>query len=159
MFKAYSLIVDKKKTNQIRHANWDEFWFQEDDCVPNPRKSKPFKKAIELKPHKEGQRIVKDRIRRPVVTDKPKYILRRYKSHWNSSLSVDEEEELEIADYLSLWLCRFIFPFRDDYLRVKTFKTASRMVAKSTYSLVPLILASIYRGLIETSNCVAGHDI
>ncbi|KAL2457323.1 hypothetical protein Adt_46415 [Abeliophyllum distichum] len=109
MFKAYSLIVNKKKTNQILHANWVEFWFQEDDCVPNPRKSKPFKKAMELKPHKEGQRIVKDRIRRLVVTDKPKYILRRDKSHWNSSLSVDEEEELEIADYISLWLCRFIF--------------------------------------------------
>ncbi|KAL2487068.1 PMD domain-containing protein [Abeliophyllum distichum] len=33
------------------------------------------------------------------------------------------------------------------------------MAAKSTYSLVPPILASIYRGLIETSNCMAGHDI
>ncbi|KAL2470503.1 hypothetical protein Adt_38639 [Abeliophyllum distichum] len=33
------------------------------------------------------------------------------------------------------------------------------MAAKSTYSLVPPILASIYRGLTETSNCMAGHDI
>ncbi|KAL2519667.1 PMD domain-containing protein [Abeliophyllum distichum] len=147
LFKAYSLIVDKKKTDRIRHADWIEFWFQEDDCVTNPRKSKPFKKAMESKPRKEGQRTVKDRIRRPVVTDRPKETLCRDRSHWNSSLSVDEEEELEIAAYLSLWLCRFIFPSRDDYLRVETFKTASRMVAKSTYSLVPHILASIYRGL------------
>ncbi|KAL2532075.1 PMD domain-containing protein [Abeliophyllum distichum] len=80
-------------------------------------------------------------------------------SHWNTSLSVDEEEELEIAVYLSLWLCRFIFPSRDDYLRVGTFKTASRMAAKSTYSLVLPILASIYRGLTEASNCMAGHNI
>ncbi|KAL2526188.1 PMD domain-containing protein [Abeliophyllum distichum] len=159
LFKAYSLIVDKKKTDRIRHADWIEFWFQEDDCVPNPRKSKPFKKAMESKPRKEGQRIVKDRIRRPVVTDRPKEILRRDRSHWNSSLSVDEEEELEIAAYLSLWLCRFIFPSRDDYLRVGTFKTASRMAAKSIYNLVPPILANIYRGLTETSNCMAGHDI
>ncbi|KAL2503501.1 PMD domain-containing protein [Abeliophyllum distichum] len=71
LFKAYSLIVDKKKTDRIRHADWIEFWFQEDDCVPNPRKSKPFKKAMESKPRKEGQRTVKDRIRRPVVTDRP----------------------------------------------------------------------------------------
>ncbi|KAL2498373.1 PMD domain-containing protein [Abeliophyllum distichum] len=157
LFKAYSLIVDKKKTDRIRRANWIEFWFQEDDCVPNPRKSKPFKKAMESKPRKEGQRTVKDRIRRPVVTDRPKETLCRDKSNWNSSLSVDEEEELEIAAYLSLWLCRFIFPSRDDYLG--TFKIASRMAAKSTYSLVPPILASIYRGLTETSNCIASHDI
>ncbi|KAL2532103.1 PMD domain-containing protein [Abeliophyllum distichum] len=150
---------EEKKTDRIRHADWIEFWFQEDDCVPNPRKSKPFKKDMESKPRKEGQRIVKDRIRRPVVTDRPKEILRRDMSHWNSSLSVDEEEELEIAAYLSLWLCRFIFPSRDDYLRVGTFKTASRMAAKSTYSLVPPILDSIYRGLTETSNCMVGHDI
>ncbi|KAL2519685.1 PMD domain-containing protein [Abeliophyllum distichum] len=140
-------------------CDWIEFWFQEDDCVTNPRKSKPFKKAIESKLRKEGQRTVKDRIRRPVVTDRPKETLCRDRSHWNSSLSVDEEEEVEIAAYLSLWLCRFIFPSRDDYLRVGTFKTASRMAAKSTYSLVPPILASIYRGLTETSNCMAGHDI
>ncbi|KAL2531538.1 PMD domain-containing protein [Abeliophyllum distichum] len=76
---------------------------------PNPRKSKPFKKAMESKPRKEGQRTVKDRIRRPVVTDRPKETLCRDRSHWNSYLSVDEEEELEIAAYLSLWLCRFIF--------------------------------------------------
>ncbi|KAL2465868.1 Aminotransferase-like [Abeliophyllum distichum] len=152
-------IVDKKKTDRIRHADWIEFWFQEDDCVPNPRKSKPFKKAMESKPRKEGQRTIKDRIRRPVVTYRRKETLCRDRSHWNSSLSVDEEEELEIAAYLSLWLCRFIFPSRDDYLRVGTFKTASRMAAKSTYSLVPPILASIYRGLTETSNCMAGHDI
>ncbi|KAL2480318.1 Uncharacterized protein Adt_33284 [Abeliophyllum distichum] len=56
LFKAYSLIVDKKKIDRIRHADWIEFWFQEDDCVPNPRKSKPFKKAMESKPRKEGQR-------------------------------------------------------------------------------------------------------
>ncbi|KAL2497193.1 PMD domain-containing protein [Abeliophyllum distichum] len=159
LFKAYSLIVDKKKTDRIRHADWIEFWFQEDDCVPNPQKSKPFKKAMESKPRKEGQRTVKDRIRRPVVTDRPKETLCRDRSHWNSYLSVDEEEELEIAAYLSLWLCHFIFPSSDDYLRVGTFKTASRMAAKSTYSLVPPILASIYRGLTETSNCMAGHDI
>ncbi|KAL2472114.1 Uncharacterized protein Adt_40250 [Abeliophyllum distichum] len=30
------------------------FRFQEDDCVPNPRKSKHFKKAMESKPRKEG---------------------------------------------------------------------------------------------------------
>ncbi|KAL2472528.1 Uncharacterized protein Adt_40664 [Abeliophyllum distichum] len=53
LFKAYSLIVDKKKTDRIRHADWIEFWFQEDYCVPNPRKSKPFKKAMESKPHKK----------------------------------------------------------------------------------------------------------
>ncbi|KAL2532529.1 Aminotransferase-like [Abeliophyllum distichum] len=141
----------------IRGDYYDEF--QEDDCVPNPRKSKPFKKAMESKPRKEGQRTVKDRIRRPVVTDRPKETLCRDRSHWNSFFSVDEEEELEIVAYLSLWLCRFIFPSRDDYLRVGTFKTASRMAAKSTYSLVPPILASIYRGLTETSNCMAGHDI
>ncbi|KAL2518077.1 Aminotransferase-like [Abeliophyllum distichum] len=141
----------------IRGDYYEEF--QEDDYVPNPRKSKPLKKAIESKPRKEGQRTVKDRIWRPVVTDRPKETLCRDRSHWNSSLSVDEEEELEIAAYLSLWLCRFVFPSRDDYLRVGTFKTASRMAAKSTYSLVPPILASIYRGLIETSNCMAGYDI
>ncbi|KAL2511142.1 Uncharacterized protein Adt_16742 [Abeliophyllum distichum] len=45
LFKAYSLIVDKKKTDRIRHADWIEFWFQEDDCVPNLWKSKPFKKT------------------------------------------------------------------------------------------------------------------
>ncbi|KAL2505475.1 PMD domain-containing protein [Abeliophyllum distichum] len=129
LFKAYSLIVDKKKIDRIRHADWIEFWFQEDDCVLNSRKNRP------------------------------KETLCRDRSHWNSSLSVDEEEELEIATYLSLWLCRFIFPSRDDYLKVGTFKTASRMAAKSTYSLVPPILASIYRGLTETSNCMASHDI
>ncbi|KAL2465753.1 Uncharacterized protein Adt_41604 [Abeliophyllum distichum] len=115
LFKAYSLIVDKKKIDRIHHANWIQFWFQEDDCVPNPRKSKPFKKVMESKPLKEGQLIVKDRIRRPVVTDRSKEILRRDRSHWNSSLSVDEKEELEIEAYLFLWLCRFIFPYRDDY--------------------------------------------
>ncbi|KAL2461870.1 PMD domain-containing protein [Abeliophyllum distichum] len=154
LFQPYSLIVNKKKNDRIRHFDWIEFWFQE-DCVSNLQKSKPFKKAIESKPHKEGQRIVKDKIRRPIVIDKPKDILRRDMSHLNSSLFVDEEEELEITVYLSLWLCRFIFPSRDDYLRVRTFKTASRMVAKSTYSLVLPILASIYRGHTEISNCVA----
>ncbi|KAL2491997.1 PMD domain-containing protein [Abeliophyllum distichum] len=102
---------------------------------------------MESMPRKEGQRTVKDRIRRPVVTERPKETLCRDRSHWNSSLSVDKEEEFEIAAYLSLWLCRFIFPSRDDYLKVGTFKTASRMAAKSAYSLVPPILASIYRGL------------
>ncbi|KAL2518213.1 PMD domain-containing protein [Abeliophyllum distichum] len=138
--RAYSLILDKKKTDRIHHADWIEFWFQEDDCVPNPRKSKPFKKAMESKPRKEGQRTVKDRIRRPVVTDRPKETLCRDRSHWNSSLSVDEEEELEIAAYLSLWLCRFIFPSRDDYLRVGTFKTASRMAAQCELSFIHFFL-------------------
>ncbi|KAL2471507.1 dihydroxy-1 [Abeliophyllum distichum] len=64
----------------------------EDDYVPNLRKNKPFKEVMESKPHKEGQRIVKDRIQRPIVTDKPKEILHRDKSYWNSSLSIDEEE-------------------------------------------------------------------
>ncbi|KAL2531895.1 PMD domain-containing protein [Abeliophyllum distichum] len=54
LFKAYSLIVDKKKTDRICHADWIEFWFQEDDCVPNPRKSKPFKKAMESKLRKKA---------------------------------------------------------------------------------------------------------
>ncbi|KAL2487274.1 hypothetical protein Adt_32030 [Abeliophyllum distichum] len=50
-------MVDKKKTNRIRYADWIEFCFQEDDYVPNPRKSKPFKKAMEPKPHKKKRAL------------------------------------------------------------------------------------------------------
>ncbi|KAL2532180.1 PMD domain-containing protein [Abeliophyllum distichum] len=123
------------------------------------RRESLSRKIWNRKPHKEGQQIVKDQIQRTIVTDKLKDILRRDRSHLNFSLSLDEEEELEIVAYLFLWLCRFIFPSRDDYLRARTFKTTSRMATKSTYSLVPPILASIYRGLTKTSNCVTGHDI
>ncbi|GAA0160365.1 hypothetical protein LIER_16937 [Lithospermum erythrorhizon] len=80
---------------------------------------------------------------------------------WNSAdrdpfdvlrVSVDLEEEIYCAPFLACWLCVFLFPTEPlDLIHVSVFKMASFMANGSRVSLVPLVLACIYRSLSQIS--------
>ncbi|XP_022890976.1 uncharacterized protein LOC111406031 isoform X1 [Olea europaea var. sylvestris] len=117
---------------------------------------------MNLNPFKRRHQRTSKEIRRLVVADKPRDITRRDRRQCGNfpvSLSMEEEEELEIAAYLSLWLYHFVLPFGDESIRGGTFKASSKMAGGYTYSLVPPILASIYSGLTRTSNYQANLDL
>jgi len=53
-----------------------------------------------------------------------------------------------LAAFLSSWLCTFALPEDEKrFIRPSNFEVASNMAVGCTFSLVVLVLASIYRGL------------
>lgn len=71
----------------------------------------------------------------------------KYKKTFLSKLEVKtkKREDTYLADFLSSWLCTFVFPSKEgNFIEQETFKTASRMTSGRRVSLAVLILASIY---------------
>lgn len=67
------------------------------------------------------------------------------------NMGIDDtlEQEVHLTVFLSYWLCIFGIPSKkDSFIHLGTFKIASRMSRGDVFSLVVLILASIYNGLI-----------
>lgn len=73
------------------------------------------------------------------------------------NLTSAEEDEVEVAAYLSLWLCCYVLPSGDNLLSPGTFKAASIMARDKIYSLAPPVLACIYDGLTQTSLAYNGR--
>lgn len=98
-----------------------------------------------------------------VVVDKPRYISCRDRSDWSNlsiSSSMEGEEGIEIVAYFFLWLCRFVLPYRDKCIKVETLKASSKMADKYLLaSLVPPILASIYKGLTRMLKHPSSQDL
>lgn len=162
LFNIFTLIAHVNESDRVTHEQWLNFLFHENGCVQNPQQHKNYKNSMNLNPFKRRNQRVSKEIWRLVVVDKPRYITRRDRRQWSNlpvSLSVEEEEELEIATYLSLLFCRFVLPSGDKSMRVGTFKASSRMAGRYTYSLVPPLLASIYSGFTRISNYQTNPDL
>ena len=70
----------------------------------------------------------------------------------NLSVAETDVKETYLAAFLSCWLCKFVLLWGEvNLICPKVFKVASRMAQGETFSLVVLVLASIYNGLNEIS--------
>ncbi|KAA0047860.1 hypothetical protein E6C27_scaffold133G001260 [Cucumis melo var. makuwa] len=57
------------------------------------------------------------------------------------------KDETYLVVFLSCWLCLFVFPHEESFLRPGVFMAASLMAAGTIYSPTVLVLANIYHGL------------
>ncbi|XP_038701637.1 uncharacterized protein LOC119998390 [Tripterygium wilfordii] len=155
LFKAFQHIAGEKVIDRIKHADWLNFWLNGVSRKPNPRGDSKYKKLSNLGKYEFLKSGTTTKVWRPIVIPNQSVSsedIRDLKclQALDLELSTTKIDELEIAAYLSIWLCRFVLPSGDDHLRPATFKVASRMAAGVRYSLVPPILASIYKGLTQT---------
>ncbi|KAF8404495.1 hypothetical protein HHK36_009380 [Tetracentron sinense] len=156
LFKAYALIALEKESGEVKYSDWVDFWYIKAKRLPNPRLTQEYKDS------KRGFSIDKKGKSHPMKVRRP-FPLRSALSkkqqqgeespfiRLNFPIDMQTEDEAIVAAYLSLWLCRFVFPYSgSDMLRPGTFKAAVLMASGTTFSLVPPLLACLYRGLSNT---------
>ncbi|KAA0060431.1 hypothetical protein E5676_scaffold119G00140 [Cucumis melo var. makuwa] len=73
----------------------------------------------------------------------------------------DLKDETYLVAFLSCWLCLFVFPQKESFLRSRVFMAASLMATGAIYSLAVPVLANIYHGLsliTKASNLIGRMD-
>ncbi|GKV41404.1 hypothetical protein SLEP1_g48946 [Rubroshorea leprosula] len=145
----------------IRGAYYEEY--NRNPPYADPFKSKRYLDMSELKYDGNGNVISVPKLDRPLKwTFGHERKLRGVPEQWDRlgmldvTLEVNDREKLLIAAYLCVWLGRFVFPDGEEFVRVGTFKAAAQMAIGVTYSLVPPILACIYRGLGQLTKVLDG---
>ncbi|GKV21558.1 hypothetical protein SLEP1_g31528 [Rubroshorea leprosula] len=114
---------------RVTYADWLDFWYNRNPPYVDPFKSKRYLDMFELKYDGNGNVISVPKLDRP---------LKWTFGHERKLRGVPEQ-----WDRLGI----FVFPDGEEFVRVRTFKAAAQMAIDVTYSLVPPILACIYRGL------------
>ncbi|GKU96287.1 hypothetical protein SLEP1_g9535 [Rubroshorea leprosula] len=153
----------EENSERVTYADWLDFWYNRNPPYADPFKSKRYLDMSELKYDGNGNVILVPKLDRPLKwTFGHERKLRGVPEQWDRlgmldvTLEVNDREKLLVAAYLCVWLGRFVFPDGEEFVRVGTFKAAAQMAIGVTYSLVPPILACIYRGLGQLTKVPKG---
>ncbi|GKU86002.1 hypothetical protein SLEP1_g591 [Rubroshorea leprosula] len=138
LFKAFATIIQKENSNRVTYADWLDLWYNRNPPYANPLKSKRYIDMSELKYDGNGNVILVPKLDCPLKwTFRHERKLRGVPKQW---------------DRLGI----FVFLDGEEFVRVETFKAAAQMAIGVTYSLVPPILACIYRGLRPLTKVLEG---
>ncbi|CAH9071224.1 unnamed protein product, partial [Cuscuta epithymum] len=152
LFHAYHLLYPKEGDKRaLRVHVWVKFWFKKASKYTMP-----------------PQRTEKKRSSRAKATHNPSGAIPKF-SGWSNSMKVPfhalktpagYEEEINLAAFLSCWLCAFVLPHEGPrVIRPEIFKVACMMACGRKVCLAVPVLASIYHGLNKISQAPSPDQV